>query len=405
MITQTDVSLATLERELMESDQSVSMEELGQDVLVSTYHDLDRIAQSLETLVKDHRGMSPTMESIYQKTIAISGAGVLPVEIVSLENYRGSPERQTVMSLESVGETLQDIWNKIKASIVRVMQALADFVSKLFGGVKKMEDRVVRLKRRAAQRFDVKPTGSVVVPNPERLSLNGKVDRSAISDGLDLITKDFYDSNESYLGIVGLYQKQVSKLLSGSGLLQQSDIEAFDDEELKLTRDISGIWKKYVGNNELPGAKVLRFSTKSALTNSKEVIGGIEIIDHPRSKSVSGEMREDIPDAKWILTQLEKIERLAGEIQKSGRMKKIQSYLNQQKELNEKMSQRVDAAGKFEKAGEKDTRDVVKHAMKSMRRDYIKTLTRLDNYTFRYLRSVLIYLSNALDELESTADE
>lgn len=405
MSTLREIDLVTIEGELVTSNNAFGMESFGLDMLSTAFESLDTIATSLENLVDRETPMSPACASAYQVAIQSVSGGALPHDLISLEAYEGDDLAQTTFSLEALKETLIKLWEKLKLTIKRAMQAVSDFIAKLFGGVKKMGDLVTRMTLRAKKLNGVNGEGTVSVDNIDRLMLGNTVNERVIERGLKVISREFYTATEEYAGIVGLYQKQVDQLLSGSGPILTSDMEAFAESELVLTRETMGLFRKYESTQELPGGRALKFKTTGSWFDSKQVIKGIDIVDHPNVKNPPNRIEIKTPSANWVVDRLEDIASVVNTIQKDERLKKVQAFVDRQVDLNKAMTERVKSAGQFEKELTKSNKDTTKAAMSSMRRDYILTVTRLDTYTFRYLRAVLSHLSTVLDKLESTSEK
>lgn len=403
MFPQLNIEIAQIDNSLSESAHNTTMESIGAELLIEAHCNLNNIARSLENLVASNTPMTPSFSKVSQHAIQIVSGNSLNNKIVSLEAHTGDAFNQTQMSLEGLKVTLKTIWEKIKLAVKRMLQSVSDFFSKLMGGMIKIENTVKSLQLRAdtLSKASLTPSPQTMVINQvDRLMLGGTVNQAVIKEGLKVIDREFYSATTGMFNLVGAYQSQIEKTVQGAGSLEPAALDAFIKLEADMTRDIMGLFKKFEARTELPGGRAIEFKVQGSWFTGGQTLHGIKIIDHPKVKNPPNTVTDKVPSVDWCQNRLDELASLVGQFSKSKRSATMQAYVDQKKKTMKELDSAVKNAGEFEKELAKSARDSVQAILKSMQKDLLNTLIRLDSYTFKYVRSVTLYLNDAITELE-----
>jgi hypothetical protein len=395
MTTQLDIDLARSESALVALNQKVKMESLQTDMLSSAHANLSLVATSLESMVSEGKAMSPVFAQTAQFSVTSISGGALPSDLISLEGYSGTAEEQTRLSLEGLKETLINIWEKIKLSIKRAIQALGDMVSKLMGGVKKIEAKLEILINRANEVRSVEITrdDKLVIKDPTRIALNGQVSLRVMEQGIATVHAALYDARGKLAGAVGAMYKQSNTYLARGQLLKPEEIDTIASEF-----ESSGI-SDFTSKVELPGQKVLSFDR--GLAANKNLIVGIKIVDHPQAKSVSKQEIE-LPSGRWVEKRCKDMLKFVVQFQKDSRRGSVKEF----SEARLRAVEALDAQVKRQDSTSisKKQSDILKSNMRFLQQDFASNLTRIDFYAFSYTRAVLAVLDDSVEALEKKAE-
>lgn len=392
----TMLALESATTEVVESFHQVEMAEYRQEELESAHTSLEGIAASIEAMVaEDERGLDRAAAQGYALAVKAVVGDVIEQPIASLESFGGDSERTeaTQISLEGLKETIKQIWEGIKRAIESAIKAVSDFITKLFGGVKKMEDRLGQLKQEieAAKKADQKAEGKVSIGNADKLALGGKFDSKVMMEGISLVRSsvvstadDLTEAGTSYYnGVVKGFQAKAEKP------------DGFFEVDGDLVKDLSKI--KVVGS-ELPGGKSLHVDVKAMGTGPDESLNLSEAValkDHPRARDYKGDGEIDVPS----LDDLEKMR--AG-------LEQVVKSLSDSKAKREALK---DARVKVKEAADKWVKDVagddkiqeawgkakINMALRRANVDMASTVVKQDNYVYSYARTVMAGISKSLD--------
>ncbi len=151
------------------------------DELEEIHQGLEAIALSLESSLQQG-GLTPQSAQFFHIAYEsyLNRLGEEP-NAPALESFGGQTSRiqATTISLESVRETLTKIWEAIKAIVVRVRDAIAEFIKRLFDSSFKLRERAEGLKE-AASKIQGQPKIAEVPLGrlAEKLAVGKKVDVS-----------------------------------------------------------------------------------------------------------------------------------------------------------------------------------------------------------------------------------
>jgi hypothetical protein len=183
----------TMEEEVSEvAEAGIEVIEAEDDVeeLHEIAEGLESIVASLESAVED--GGLDAQAAIfmqhaihgYTRRVGLEADAIVP----SLESFGGASGKAaaTTISVESVKETIQKIWQAIKNAVAKAIQAVTNFFAKLIGGTKKLKERSKALaksvKELSSKKVDAE--ARIKVPATNTLRYKGKVDVSSINTGM-----------------------------------------------------------------------------------------------------------------------------------------------------------------------------------------------------------------------------
>jgi hypothetical protein len=382
------------------------MEALRGDVLGDAHRSLTQMAATLESLVTQNQAMTPVLVEGCQHAIATIGGGGLSESMVSLEAFDGDPIQQTAMSLEALKDNLKKVWEAIKLAIKRAIQAISDFISKLFGGLAKLEKKVTALLTKADDLIKrrVKTDDKMMITNVSRIMLNNNANPKIVEDGIQIVYKQFYAATTDFTGVMGMYQKQILALVTSLNFVDNFTLKGFEENDVDMTSQTLKIFKGLTGRVELPGGRALRVGmidlteVKNQSAHAPKILRSVKIVDHPNSKNPPDKIETKIPSAEWVSDRLNEVRAFTKAYTKDRREQRIEEY-NSTKEAT---------IAKFEKSTapmgstisiEEATANVRK-TLDYLQRNYSDSIARLDSYAFRYMRAVVSYLEDCLDALE-----
>ena len=391
---ETELALESATLEITEATHEVQMAELTQEELEHAHSSLESIAISLEGLMaKDERGLDRVSAEGYQHAVAAILGDSLPNPVTSLESFGGESEcaAATQLSLEGIKDTAKKIWDGIKRAIENAMRTLADFFAKLFGGVKKLQDRIASMKTEVAElkRSGAKAKDEFKVPGVDAIHLGGKVDAGVIQKGAKVVMSDVASgadelqalAEDYYKGLVDFYQKSD----------KAEDLEKVND---KTNEQIS---KFKLRTAELPGGKAFEVD----MDDSKKGVGVPKLVDASNAKAPSGDVTMKPLDLGAIDGLLTEAAKLASE------MAKKKSRRENLKKAREDV---MKAADKFVEGSEKNLGDSwnqakLNWALRSANRDFASTIGRVDGYVFKYVRALLSVLGAAMGAYGEASQE
>jgi hypothetical protein len=406
MTTQLDIDLARSESALVALNQKVKMESLQTDMLSSAHANLSLVATSLESMVSEGKAMSPVFAQTAQFSVTSISGGALPSDLISLEGYTGTAEEQTQLSLEGLKDKLVALWEKIKLAVKRAIQAVADFFSKMMGGMKKLEQKVEVMSARAdvlqkqVRSTDVKMS----ITNVDRLMLKGTVSPRIVQDGLKIMYQEVYSSTTEYTGIVGGYQKQIENMLSGGA--ENSDTPAaIAEANSKMTSQSVRVFKKLTGNTELPGGRAIRIDMYDTTEKknvpkdmSSKFLSAIKVVDHPGVKNPPSKVEADIPTPRWVGDRLKEVSKFTQAYSKDKREQRIDEFAKMKASTMAKLEKQLE--GSSDKAIGEAANRILRSVLDAVQKDYSASIARLDAYVFRYMRAVVAYLEDCLTAYE-----
>lgn len=398
MTTALDISLAQADTEVTDAAHALTMEDVRVGILADAHTTLSQVAVTLEALVSENKAMSPVLADSCQQALSAVTGGAVSASAVSLESYQGGPEQQTALSLESVKETLANVFEKFKLAIKRAIKAVSDFVSKLFGGVRAVEKKVKNLddRCRALKKKGVKSVkGTMSVPYAHSLAYRGVVSQKAIAAGTNDVYRKLYQSRTTLAGAVGAMYKQANSLMSNIANMTYEDF-------VKISGEFKLVAGRVQTNEELPGGKHLTFT-------AGEVFGGnfitnIKIEDYKKAKNPPSAAEIDIPDLDWVQQQTTLLGKFVDQFQKDARTENIEQLNDARLKAVDKLD-RIITMNESGAANDKQVSvKTLKFAMWFYQRDFAASLVRIDHYTFRHARALTSLLDNALSELEKTVE-
>lgn len=392
-----ELALESASIEINEAGFEVQMAEFQQEELEHAHASLEAIAVSLESLLTtDERGLDRVSAEGYQHAVTAILGDALPNPVASLESFGGESEcaEATQLSMEGIKETLVKLWEGLKRSIENAIRATADFFAKLFGGVKKLQDRIKSMQQQVTEKkkAGAKATGKFKVPGANAVQLGGSVSEKVLQDGVAVIVSNVTDTAdgmqeaavEYYKGLADFYMKSPDEI---------------DTLTATHKKAIETLKKVKVVTDELPGGKTFEMESKDK--GDMESVGVIKLVDFPGKKDVKGDVELDAFDLSFIDKMLGDAAKFAdGMAQKQKRREALKSA----------REDAMKAAGGFvdnseKKLSDKWTQAKLNWAMKSANKDFSSSIARVDGYTFSYVRALLAVLNAALGKYGEASQE
>jgi hypothetical protein len=392
-----ELALESAAVEISESGFEVQMAEFQQEELEHAHASLESIANSLESLLAaDERGLDRVSAEGYQHAVTAILGDSLPNPVASLESFGGESEcaEATQMSMEGIKDTLQKIWQGIKRSIENAIRATSDFFAKLFGGVKKLQDRIASMKQQVAekQKADAKAGDKFKVPGANAVQLGGDVSQKVLEDGASTVMSQVSGTADAlqeaavdyYKGLVDFYSKK------------PDDAEALEGEHKKAADKIEKI---KISTGELPGGKM--FEVESKTKGDMETVGVPKLVDFPSKKNVNDSVELEPFDLKWIEKMLDTAGKFTEEMSK--KQKRREDLKSARQDTMKAAEQFVGDSEK--KLSDKWNQAKLNWAMKSANKDFSSTIARVDGYVFSYVRALLAVLGAAVSAYGAASTE
>lgn len=395
-----DLALEQAAGEIEVADRSVERAQMEQEELEVAAGTMEEICVSLESAATEEVGLTRGEAAAHRIAIRQALRGALPMPIASLESFGEEGERvdATVLSLEGVKETVMKIWNAIKRAVGNAIRAVADFFSKLFGGVKKLREKAEAVLKKIKEKKTAGETleGDKITSarGLDRIHYKGDTSMKAIADGMKVISGEVAGTiNDINDNAVDTYNA-IAKMIK----------DRKEDEKALQTAAMSTGYNKMITNAKfigqpLPGGKQMQTTGNVDSDNEDAAIPKIKFIDTPKDKTpkiteVAG-VTLDAMDSLMTgtIAVLKKMEDA-----KKGRdaLKKSREDVVKQTEDLAK-----DAEKLVEKVGGWWTQARINAALRSANMDFNTMISRCDNYIFSYSRGLVQFCDHAVGEFKA----
>lgn len=396
---ESSLALESAALEIEEAGNSLEMMEFQNSELQNAATSLESICQSIESsLESDEAGLTQGAAKGYTLAVEAVLGGALPNPVASLESFGGDTERReaTELSMESISDTIKKIWDAIKRTVQKVIKAVSDFFSKLFGGVKKAKKKAEELQKKLK---DMK--------NPEAkektfksaglssIALDGKVDKGSIMKGLSTMSV-LTLSSASMVGIYLDYLKEVV----GYFKAKKEETKEIEYAVKKANEDLRKE-ELVAKQDELPGGKVIIAADSEKSDKGLPSLISPELTDHPKAKSYKADKdgidalsTSDIENVlKSVIGSLESIEK--SEKQKLDMAQMQESALSQA----DRFAQEVER-GKLGFVEESWDRVKLRWVLSRAKGGMSSFVSKVDRYSFSVARAYLSLADSAIDNLQ-----
>lgn len=366
---------------------------------------LESVTESLEAAL-EQGGLDATAAQFahhavgaYTERLGLEAADLLP----GLESFGGDSGRQsaTTVSLESVAQTLKNIWNAIKAAVEKAIKAVTDFFAKIFGGVAKIEQRIDALEKEVngLGKKERKDKAKVKVGSANTLQLGGKVDAKALADGMSNLVDTNSEIFDGFLGSAAdAYKIKAAEITK----LKDKDDEAAAEAARKAILDGAGKVVKSTEKSQkkiLPGDKTITAVVK---TDGEEGAGTVSLDSAKGARAFSGSNEIDALTEAQMKGILADAKKAVAAIK--GSKDKIEAVKKARKDAMDAAKKVVDDSDRG-RVGKVWTKGKAQWALRSTQRDLIRPATQLASHNFSVLRSVLAVVESSTKQYtEKKAD-
>lgn len=342
MITKQDIVLARGDNAVGEAEHTLSIEELSKSILTDAFASLDAIATSLEAMVSSGTKMTPSFAMSTRATIHYVSAGALSEDLVSLES--ASSGDFTRLTLESLQETLKDIWDKIKAAIKNAIRVLGDFATKLLGGMEQMQVKIEELRtqnkkqqKRITELYnndvDVGYWPKLRIRSPERIMINGRVDLTTISSGMRLVKSQLLNGTVTYYGLVGKYYEQIESVISNGKPLDKDSFAKFVAGNDVVVTEMGRLNSRVFSKELFPGDK--RIKVDVVEKDEFSILGKLDIKLDSKARDLK-DVYVNTPTGDWTTDILNSCDEIIKSLLDS-RRKDQRSLMDRRTEIVEKL--------------------------------------------------------------------
>ena len=383
----------TLEEEVFQvTDGAQEVEETTNDVeeLEEVAEGLESICVSLEAAIADG-GLDPVAARFMHHAVGAytNRLGLESTDVAaSLESFGGASSRAgaTTVSLETIKETLQKVWQAIKNAVMKAIAAVKNFFAKIFGGVKKLKERSAALKKSVGELGSKKAKGKIKVPSANSLRFNGKADIKSIETGLANTVTVGKMVTDSMMSGAKVFYSQAAQAITNAqankegaeSLLQAKLTEsrkAFHDTATTIT----------TSSKAMSGDSVYRYESREAV-GEEDTKSIPSLKKNAVGKDIAENFEIDAPEASDLNTVL-------------GHVDNILAILDSKKAnfdaLTKAREEAVSASEKFVgvvasgKIKEGFTNARVSMALRSVNSDLSKPISSFFNFGFNTVRAAL----------------
>jgi len=404
MITKQDIVLARGDNAVGEAEHTLSIEELSKSILTDAFASLDAIATSLEAMVSSGTKMTPSFAMSTRATIHYVSAGALSEDLVSLES--ASSGDFTRLTLESLQETLKDIWDKIKAAIKNAIRVLGDFATKLLGGMEQMQVKIEELRtqnkkqqKRITELYnndvDVGYWPKLRIRSPERIMINGRVDLTTISSGMRLVKSQLLNGTVTYYGLVGKYYEQIESVISNGKPLDKDSFAKFVAGNDVVVTEMGRLNSRVFSKELFPGDK--RIKVDVVEKDEFSILGKLDIKLDSKARDLK-DVYVNTPTGDWTTDILNSCDEIIKSLLDS-RRKDQRSLMDRRTEIVEKLD------GIYKNlnmdVGEAEGKRL-KLYMRLINKDHLESAVKVDRYLYSYVRALLDVVTGILSLKGST---
>ena len=246
---------------------------LQKDVdLLGLRHSMEKNDLEFETLISISNTLEVIRSDIASEEISLESAnmvvgGTFPTlsNVISLESKQ--------ISLEGVVETIKKIWAAIKKNLRIAWDMLTAFLSKLFGGLRRIKKKIDNLSNKFQNNLEYKQT----IKSKQlasTLSIDGYYSKHKLSRGLDSV--------ESIVGSVGKTPQQLEKQYD---FIKEVVSERENSSEIiefiakahldRLKNRSESTVDSRINENVLPGNFYIVKSLDERVASNVEVIGSV----------------------------------------------------------------------------------------------------------------------------------
>lgn len=338
------------------------------------------LADGGEGLSREAAGVvSLSMESIFGTELGS--------QMLSLESFGGTTSRieATELSLESVGGMLKKIWESIKRNIANAMNAVADFVAKLFGSTDKLKARaeaiIKTLEEQKKSGAAVKGDGKFEIPGASRLYMGGKIDEKVLDAGMKVTGGEIVGSYGEVAKTAIDYYDDLAKVYTKKDEIESDLTDLHTKGQERVVKSV----KKIVGV-ELPGGKAFIHTTSESDDDAKAMIAVPKLGDYSKKVKFNGKSEISVPSIDWAIAAAKDLIKMVDHI--AGAKKNVEALAKSRKDAVAKAESFVkdSDAGKLGKA---ITNEQVRWAMSSANRDFNKSVSTANGFLFNYVRNML----------------
>lgn len=304
--------------EMMEAAAEVEQHEQALVELQEIATGLESIQESLQVSL-EQGGLDPVAAQFahhavgaYTERLGIEAADQLP----ALESFGGDTGRQssTEVSLESVGQTLSNIFEAVRRAIEAIIKAVTDFFTKLFSNAEKLESAVVATQKKVS---DAKgsPKDKTRVPNAGVIAYQGKVDASSVASGMAKTNTAYNIMTNEYLKAATSGQKELMSALKDHKSVKEDDRSAvtkfWDNlrgKQKDLTVKVKGIESKLKG--DISGGRTFKVETagegdaETVTVSFVKSEGGKDDVTNEIDTPNKGDLDKMLAEAKKLASNL-----------------------------------------------------------------------------------------------------
>ena len=369
---------------------SATMESLDLQMgeLESAESFLTKLTASMEsTLADGGEGMSREAASVVSLSMESIFGAELSTEMLSLESFGGTTSRieATELSLESVGGMLKKIWESIKRNITNAMNAVADFVAKLFGSTDKLKARaeavIKTLEEQKKSGAAVKGDGKFEIPGASRLYMGGKIDEKILDAGMKVLNTEVVGSYGEVASDAVDYYNDLAKIYTKKDEIESDLIDLHTKGQERLVKSV-----KKITSVELPGGKAFILTVSEGDEAAKQSISVPKLGDYSKKVKFNGKSEISVPSIDWAINAAKDL------------IKMVEHIAGAKKNVDALAKARTDAVKKAEgfvkdsdagKLGQAITNQQVRWAMSSANKDFNKSVSTANGFLFNYVRNML----------------
>lgn len=377
--------------------------------LESDLEELETIAEGLSSVVEsmeatmEQGGLDPIAAQFvhhavdaYTGQLGIESERVLP----GLEAFGGYSGREasTTVSIESVSEQLKKIWNAIRAAVEKAIAAVKNFFSKVFGGLDKFENRLIKIEKDLKSQSDwsVKKNATFKAPSPNQLQYNGKVDVASVKQGVDSLEQTTKEIYTSCISAVTDYYSNVNVLFSSAERLSSEEAakKELADAADKGNKTISAYTK--LQGRRLAGDKLFKIEkTQHDKESSVVAIPTMKYtLENAGSGNFSGSTEVPVPsnsDLQAIVGSLKSfVDTIKG---KKSVLDKLDNLRDKNLKAGKSLVDKADGKGMIGKIMETRTG---KQLLDAAKKEYTRPITTVTGYGFGVARAAIGYVESAM---------
>lgn len=311
--------------------------------------------------------------------------------VLSLESYGGSDtsEDATKLTMESIGATIKKIWAAIKSAVVRVVNAVREFFSRIFKGAKGVKADLEDAKAKVSAKDtyeDVKVPGIA-----SRLHVGGKVEPAVVKLGVTEMANAGTSVYHDYLDAASEYYVEVAnRLVDASNGKADADavLTAAVAKNKQASDTLASVQKKH--SKALPGGKRLVYTTaaESNNTSGSTKLGRLSVEDAGGKKPTEGQVVKGGSHKDNLISILDEAIKLINTFEKR------KSNVEQMQKSRDDAIKAGDALTKASDKNwfaEKWTQAKVQSVLRLTNVNLSQSLTSYTSYCFKVARAASVY--------------